>query len=120
MDKKAYLTLEYNKIISRLADYASFSASAELARRLQPQSDLQDVRDRQSATREARHILSLNLDLPFHNAHDIRPQIGVARREGVLEPGDLLEIKNTLIVARSARRVLETLVEETPMLSSLA
>ncbi|HOE69491.1 MAG TPA: endonuclease MutS2 [Brevefilum sp.] len=120
MDKKAYLTLEYDKIISRLVDYASFSASAELAHRLQPQSDLQDVRDRQSATREARHILSLSLDLPFHNARDIRPQIGVARREGVLEPGDLLEIKNTLIVARSARRVLENLIEETPLLSSLA
>jgi DNA mismatch repair protein MutS2 len=120
MDNKAFLTLEFDKVINHLVEYAGFSASAELASQLQPLSDLDDVRYRQSATREARHILTLNLDLSFQNAQDIRPQVGIARRGGVLEPADLQAVKNTLIVARSTRRVLENYAEEIPLLSNLS
>ncbi len=120
MNTKALETLEYHKIISRLVDYAHFSASADLARHLQPTPSLEEVQERQRATREARHILSVDADLSFQNAVDIRPLVGIARREGILEPGDLLAVKNTLIVARSARRTLENMAEETPLLSALA
>ena len=120
MNQKALSTLEYNKIIERLVAYADFSASADLARRLRPTQNLEKARMRQAATREARHILSLDTDFSFSNASDIRPQVGLARRDGVLEPGDFLGIKNTLIVSRTARRVLENLAEEVPNLSSLS
>ena len=101
-------------------DYADFSASADLARKLQPTSNLEKARVRQAATREARHILSLDTDFSFSNASDIRPQVGLARRDGVLDPEDLLQVKFTLIVSRTARRVLEDIAEEVPNLSSLA
>ena len=101
-------------------DYADFSASADLARKLQPTSNLGKARVRQAATREARHILSLDTDFSFSNASDIRPQVGLARRDGVLDPEDLLQVKFTLIVSRTARRVLEDIAEEVPNLSSLA
>ena len=38
----------------------------------------------------------------------------------MLEPGDLLAIKNTLIVSRKLHRTLVNLAEETPLLSSLS
>ena len=120
MNKKALETLEYPKIISRLVDYADFSASADLARQLQPSSNLEEVHKRQIATREARLILSLDVDISFRNAQDIRSHVGIARRDGVLEPGELLAVKNTLIVSRAVRRSLENLAPETPQLSSLA
>jgi len=120
MNKKALETLEYPKIIHRLENYADFSASAGLARQLEPTPDFEEVRRRQTATREARYTLSLDVDVSFRNAVDIRPQIGLARRDGILEPGDFLAIKNTLIVARSVRRVLENLAAETPLLSARA
>jgi DNA mismatch repair protein MutS2 len=119
MNEKAIITLEYPKIIDRLVEYADFSASADLARQLKPTPDLEEARLRQTATREARHILSLDADVSFQNAVDIRPMVGLAKRDGVLEPADLLAIKNTLIVSRSVRRVLENVAEETPHLSSL-
>ena len=119
MNEKALTTLEYHKIITRLADYADFSASAELAHRLRPTPDLAEARQRQKATAEARYILSLDADVSLAQAQDIRPQVGLARRDGVLEPGDLLAIKNTLIVSRKLRRTLEELAEETPLLHSL-
>ena len=120
MNEKALETLEYHKIINRLVEYADFSASEELAHALQPTPVLEEVLRRQSDTREARLILSLDIDVSFQNAHDIRPLIGIARREGILEPGDLLAVKNTLIVSRSVRRVLENMAAETPGLSSQA
>jgi DNA mismatch repair protein MutS2 len=120
MNKKALETLEYPKIITRLATYADFSASGDLARQLRPTPNLDVARTRQTATREARHILSLDADVSFHNAQDIRNQIGLARRDGVLEPADLLAIKNTLIVSRTVRRIMENMATETPHLSGLA
>ncbi len=120
MNEKALETLEYHKIINRLVNYADFSASADLARQLRPTSDLEEARIRQIATREARLILSLDSDVSLQNAQDIRPQVGLARREGILEPPELLAVKNTLIVSRKLRRVLENLVDETPYLSGKA
>lgn len=120
MNKKALETLEYPKIIARLATYAGFNASAGLAQQLRPTSDLDEALTRQTATREARFILSLDVDVSFQDAQDIRPQVGLARRDGVLEPRDLLAIKNTLIVSRGVRRVLEHLAADTPHLSDLA
>lgn len=120
MNQKALSTLEFNKIIIKLVTYADFSASADLARQLRPTSNLDKARIRQAATREARYILSLDSDFSFANASDIRPQVGLARRDGVLEPGELLAVKHTLIVSRTARRVLEDLAEEVPNLSNLA
>ncbi len=78
-----------------------------LARQLTPTPDLEEAKLRQAATREARHILSLDSDVSFQMAQDIRPMVGLARRDGVLEPADLLAIRNTLIVARVIRRTLE-------------
>ncbi len=119
MNEKALATLEYPKIIARLAAYADFSASADLARQLRPTPDLEEARERQQATAEARYILSLDTDVHLAPAEDIRPQVGLARREGVLEPGDLLAVKNTLIVSRKLHRALEDLADETPCLWDL-
>ena len=120
MNEKALETLEFNKILTRLVDYADFSASADLARQLRPTHELSEARLRQRATREACYVLSLDADVSLQNASDIRAQIGLARRNGVLEPSDLLLIKQTLITSRRLRRTLENLATEIPHLSRLA
>ena len=118
MNEKTLETLEFNKIIDRLAAYSDFSASADLAHQLCPTANLEEARIWQRATQEARHILSLEVDVSLHKAHDIRPELALARKAGVLETSGLLAIKNTLIVSRTLRRILENLAEETPVLSS--
>ena len=40
MDSKTLTTLEYPKILDRLAGFCDFSASAELARALRPASEV--------------------------------------------------------------------------------
>lgn len=120
MHKKVLEILEYYKIIDRLVTYADFSASADLARQLTPTSDLDEAIQRQAMTREARYVLSLDADVSLQNAQDIRPAVGLARRDGVLEPEDFLGIRQTLIVSRKVRRVLENLEAEVPHLFDYA
>ena len=120
MDRKALHTLEYHKIVRQLVTYTDFSASAELAEGLRPTSELHEARLRQRATREARHLRSYHSDLSMENATDIRPMVGMASREGILEPGDFLAVKNTLILSRNLKRILDEMISDTPHLSGLA
>ena len=120
MDRKALHTLEYHKIVRQLVTYTDFSASAELAVGLRPTSELHEARLRQRATREARHLLSYHSDLSMENATDIRSMVGMASREGILEPGDFLAVKNTLILSRNLKRILDEMISDTPHLSGLA
>jgi DNA mismatch repair protein MutS2 len=107
MDEKTLVTLEYTKILERLAGYASFGISAELARALRPTSEIADVRLRLAFTTEARRLLEVYDDFTIGGARDIRTQVDLARRAGVLDPSELLDIKNTLIAARNIARTLE-------------
>ncbi len=119
MDPKTLQILEYPKILSRLAEYCDFSASAELARALAPTPDYDLACERLASTSEARKLLSIN-DLTIGGAHDIREQVDLAARGGVLEPKDLLDVQNTLIAARNLRRSLERVAETYPRLAELA
>jgi len=120
MDEKTLNTLEYPKVLERLAAYAAFSASAELARALHPTRDLQEARDRLATTTEARHLLSVNDNISIGGASDVRPLVDLARRGGVLQPSDLLAVKNTLIVARELARIFEKYATQYPRLAQIA
>ncbi len=120
MDEKTLHTLEYFKILERLADYAAFSLSAELARALRPTPDLDEALFRLSLTTEARRLLSVYGDFSIGGARDIRAQVDLASRAGVLEGVDLLDVKNTLIAAREVNRTLDRQSEPLENLKAIA
>jgi DNA mismatch repair protein MutS2 len=107
MDEKTLQTLEYHKILDRLAGYASFAVSAEMGRALRPSHTMEDAQLRLAFTSEARRLLEVYGDFSIGGVRDIRAQVDLARRAGVLDPADLLDIKNTLIAARNVARTLE-------------
>ncbi len=119
MDAKTLNVLEYPKILDRLAAHCDFSASADLARALEPTTSFDLALARQQDTREARHLLAVH-DLSVGGAHDIRPQVELAARGGVLEPADLLDVKSTLIACRELKKSLERQSERTPRLAEMA
>lgn len=120
MDEKTFVTLEYQKILERLASYANFSASADLARELRPVNDFDEVVRRQARTTEARRLLDTNADVRIGGAHDVRALVERAARRGTLEPPELLSIKDTLISARELSRVFERNAEFYPRLAEIA
>lgn len=119
MDEKTLNTLEYPKILRKLESYTSFAPSAELALSLQPTTDLEEALFRQNATQEAVVFLSKTNQSGIGGAHDIRPTVELACHAGVATPQELLDVKDTLITARTLIRNFERQRIEYPRLSEL-
>ena len=120
MHEKSILTLEYPKILERVAKEAAFSASKELVMALQPSPDVDEARRRLAYTSEASRLLDLQADAGVRGAHDIRVSLVRAAREGVLMPSEMLEVLVTTQSAIYVARMLEKLDLETfPLLHAL-
>ncbi len=120
MHEKSIQTLEYPKILAKVAHEASFSASKELVAALQPTPDLGEARHRLAFTTEASRLIDLNADASVRGAHDVRPLLARAAREGVLTPADLVDIVGTVRSAHYVSRVLDKLDPTTfPLLRAL-
>jgi DNA mismatch repair protein MutS2 len=119
MDEKTLKTLEFPKIIEKLASYAAFSASADLSRSLKPASSIAEAQDRLARTTEARKLLSIKSGASVGGAHDIRPYADLARRGGVLTESELLSVSGTLITSRSLARSFDKTIREFPHLAEI-
>ena len=119
MDSKTLSVLEYPKILTRLADFCDFSASAELAHALQPTPDYDEALIRLAETSEARTLL-VTSDLTIGGAHDIREQVDLAAHGGVLDPKELLDVQSTLISMRDLHRFFDRHAEASPRLADIA
>jgi DNA mismatch repair protein MutS2 len=119
MDPKTLQTLEFPKILERLAGYCAFAASVDKARQLLPASDIEEARRRQAATREAVTLLTTHPDLTIGGARDVRSAVDLANHGGVLLPSDLLDVKSTLVAARTLLRLFERLEGSYPNLTEI-
>jgi DNA mismatch repair protein MutS2 len=120
MDAKSLSTLEYPKILEQLARYCAFSASADKARALLPTSDIEAARLLQAETREALMLLSTRPDLTIGGARDVREAVDLANHGAVLAATDLLDVKSTLIAARTLSRLFENVGGSYPNLYAIA
>lgn len=120
MNPKYWHTLEFDKIRARLAAHTAFAASAELARRLEPATEPDEIARRQGETTEARALLDQHSEMSVGGARDARPLTKNARLGALLAPGDLLEIRQTLLAARTLRRALGKLSALSPRLAARA
>ena len=119
--KSRYLrTLEFDKILVRLAAHAAFSASEELARSLEPATDPEEIARRQGETTEARALLDQHSEMNIGGARDVRPLTQNARIGALLSPSDLTEVRQTLLSARTLRRALSRLNALYPRLAARA
>ena len=120
MNPKYLRTLELDKILARVAQHAAFSASADLARALAPGSDPDEIARRQGETTEARTLIDQNSEISVGSARDLRPLTKSARVGALLQPVDLLDIRQTLLAARTLRRALARLSALYPRLATRA
>lgn len=112
-------TLELPKILDRLAAHCSFSASAALARALEPATEPAEVERRLAETAEARDALGKNDQLGIGGARDVREAVRLAARGGVLEPQTFLEIRDTLLSGRNIQRALSRFGAIYPQLTTI-
>ncbi|MEX2247239.1 MAG: endonuclease MutS2 [Dehalococcoidia bacterium] len=120
MDAHALRTLEFDKIVARLARHTSFAAGKELALALEPSTQHAEVVRRQRETAEARRLLELKPRTGLGGAHDVRPLAEKASRGGLVEPAELLDVASTLECARDLRTSIVRLGESLPLLAETA
>jgi DNA mismatch repair protein MutS2 len=109
MHEKSIQTVEYPKILERVAREAAFSASKELVMALEPTPDIDEARHRLAYTSEASRLIDLHADAGVRGARDIRAHLARAAREGVLTPDDLLQVLATTQSAIYVAHLLEKL-----------
>ena len=119
MDDKTLHTLEFFKILDRLVGYTAFAGSADRARALRPTNDLFEARQRLADTSEAVQLLTTRPDLTIGGVRDVRSQVELASRGSVLTAQELLDIKSTLVAARTLVRTFERLENQFPNLYAI-
>ncbi|NOK63638.1 MAG: endonuclease MutS2 [Chloroflexi bacterium AL-W] len=127
ISQQTLITLEFPKILARLAQYTAFSASRELALALSPSTDVAEVRHRLRRTGEARLLLDEYPETSIGGTRDVRDAMQRAQRGGVLDAAVFLEIESTLANCRRMATFLRKLdptqfallQEESYMLPSL-
>ena len=120
MDQKTHHTLEFDKVRQRLADYTSFSAGRQLALDLLPTTERLTAVLWQTHTAEARDLLDSHSDITIGGARDVRRYADNSLRGFTLRGEELLDIRNTLVAARTLRRNLLKLDDHYPHLAEIA
>ncbi len=120
MHPKSLHTLEFNKVLARLATHTTFSAGRELAEQLTPSAEPAEIARRLRETREALHLLAVRASISLGGAHDVRPQVANARIGATIPPPELLDVRDTLARGRAVRRGLLRLAHDVPRLAEIA
>lgn len=119
MDQKSAHTLELPKILERLARHCAFAPGRELALAMQPSNDPAEVRRRLQLTSEAKNLIASKTSARIGGARDIRPQLATAAKSGVLTPQELLDLRQTIVSARTLKRLIERLEHQYPLLAGI-
>lgn len=98
MNKKVLKTLEFNKIIEKLAEYASSPLGKELCEGTLPLSDIDEIKKRQQETSDALQRIWSQGSLSFSGNRDIRASLKRLEVGGLLSAKELLDISSVLNV----------------------
>ncbi len=103
MNKKSLKTLEYDKIISQLAEYASSPLGAGLCRDLLPSTDIGEIRRTQAETSDALTRVRQKGSISFSGLRDVKDSLKRLEIGSSLSITELLSISSILTVASRAK-----------------
>ncbi len=119
LDRKALLTLEYDKILSLLMEQTDCDGARERASQLLPSSDLDEVRERLSLTEQARLLIGRKGSPSVYGVKDVLPSLQRAEKGASLSPKELLRVATVLRAARGLIAYIEQDTEDTPEIRKL-
>ncbi len=103
MNKKALKTLEYDKILERLARFATTPVGKERCQQLEPMNDMAQIRLAVTETTDAADRIRRKGSLSFTGVKDIMPSIKRLEIGSSLGIGELLAVSSLLSVAARAK-----------------
>jgi len=117
---KALKTLEYDKVITRLAGFCQTTRGRVLADALTPSIEHHEVVQRQRLTAEGRKLLEMKPNVSLSSARDVETLVHQAARGHTLEPSELLDVRATLALARTVHETVTRLRVYVPFLAEIA
>ena len=100
MNQKVYHTLEYYKILERLADYASCEEAKDRCHKLVPLTDPSEIAHLQETTADALSRLYRGSGISFSGVHNVNASLKRLDIGGTLNTTELLMICSLLEVAK--------------------
>jgi DNA mismatch repair protein MutS2 len=119
MDAHSLELLEFHKVRELLAGYAACSLGKELARQVEPSTDIDKIRADLALVTEMTEALGLGQSPPFGGLHDVRLLARRASIGAMLTAEQLLEVAETLAVTGQMFRYRMRLSERFGRLSAL-
>ncbi len=103
MNEKALKTLEYDKIITKLAEYAQTPIGIRMCRELLPMDQIDRIRTAQQETSDAQNRVRLKGSISFSGARDLGASIKRLQIGSALNLTELLHISSLLDCAARAK-----------------
>lgn len=103
MNTKALKTLEYNKIVEKLCEFAVSPMGKEKSKTLLPSSDMSEITVSQKETSDAVGMSLRKGNIPLGGIRDIRVQIKRVSVGGILSIEELLNVGEFLYVCKKAK-----------------
>lgn len=103
MNEKALKTLEYDKIISKLTEYAQTPLGTQKCRELLPMDRIDEIRAAQQETSDAQNRVRLKGSISFSGARDLRASVKRLQIGSALNLTELLHISSLLDCAARAK-----------------
>lgn len=103
MNSKVLQTLEYYKILDRLAGYAACEETKKRIAQLTPLTDLEEINHLQQTTADALSRLYKSSQITFAGTHPIGASLKRLSIGGTLNTRELLQISSLLEVAKRAK-----------------
>jgi DNA mismatch repair protein MutS2 len=103
MNEKTLRILEYDKIIRKLMGLTVSELGRELAESLVPEKDFRHVQNALKETTDGASYIARRGSPPMGGVHDIRTSLKRVEIGGVLGPGELMRIGDTLRACRNLK-----------------
>ena len=117
--EKSLKSLEFDKILYKLADFAKTKQSKELCLNLKPWQDSNVIKKELYYTREAKFILDLPADIPIEYLADIT-KIKNSMTASYLCEEELIDVAKTLRTSRLIKNFLNNNLDDNKQLKTLS
>jgi DNA mismatch repair protein MutS2 len=112
MQERVLKVLEFGKVKEQLLEHVASSLGREMAEKLVPSTNFEEVVQRQEETDEAAKVLRMKANIPLGGIFNIRPHIKRAVIGGMLSSHELMQVASTIHVSRQMKRFIEDFAGE--------
>ena len=105
MQERVLKVLEFEKVKEQLLEHVSSSLGREMAEKLVPSTNFEEVVQRQEETDEAAKVLRMKANIPLGGIFNIRPHVKSAVIGGMLSSHELMQVASTIHASRQMKTV---------------